>query len=138
MWGVFAEMHFIKDFNSNRVSTSNVNLNMKNDSVFQKGSPLNICAGQEKGGTSSVPVDVCIPRGAKGVKRKAVSPDVIVAIIEALKKEEKQPNVMDADVAFANSIVPLLKNIEPRGNREAKLEIEHVLLKYEFDYHNTQ
>ena len=35
---------------------------------------------------------------------------------------------MDADAAFANSFVPLLKTLEPRGNREAKIEIQQVVL----------
>ena len=110
---------------------------MGNDSLSQQGSPLNISGAQEKEGTSSVPVEVSTPRVAKRIKKNAVSTDVDVAIIEALKKEEEKPTVMDADAAFANSIVPLLQNLEPRANREAKIEIQQILLKYEFDYQNT-
>ena len=134
----FTELQFIKDSNSNRLATSNINCDMRNDSDSQQGSPLNISDGQEKEGTSSVSFEVSTPRKAKRIRKKAVSPDVDVAIIEALKKEEDKPTVMDADAAFANSIVPLLKNLEPRANREAKIEIQQVLLKYEFDYHNAQ
>ena len=130
----FAEMQFIRDSNSNRLSTSNINFDVGNDSLSQQGSPLNISGAQEKEGTSSVPVEVSTPRVAKRIKK---STDVDVAIIEALKKEEEKPTVMDADVAFANSIVPLLQNLEPRANREAKIEIQQILLKYEFDYQNT-
>ena len=133
----FAEMQFIRDSNSNRLSTSNINFDVGNDSLSQQGSPLNISGAQEKEGTSSVPVEVSTPRVAKRIKKNAVSTDVDVAIIEALKKEEEKPTVMDADAAFANSIVPLLQNLEPRANREAKIEIQQILLKYEFDYQNT-
>ena len=93
---------------------------------------------QKKEGASSVSFEVSTPREAKRIKKKAVSPDIDVAIIEALKKEEDKPTIMDTDAAFANSIVPLLKNLEPRANREAQIEIQQVLLKYELDYHNAQ
>ena len=134
----FTEMQFIKDSNSNRLATSNINVDMRNDSDSQQGSPLNISDRQKKEGTSSVSFEVSTPREAKRIKKKAVSPDIDVAIIEALKKEEDKPTIMDTDAAFANSIVPLLKNLEPRANREAQIEIQQVLLKYEFDYHNAQ
>ena len=122
-------MQFIKDSNSNRLATSNINFDMRNDSDSQQGSPLNISDCQEKEGTSSVSFEISTPREAKRIKKKAVSPDFDVAIIEALKNEEDKPTLMDADAAFANSIVPLLKNLEPRANREAKIETQQVLLK---------
>ena len=134
----FTEMQFTKDSNSNRLATSDINVDMRNDSDSQQGSPLNISDRQKKEGASSVSFEVSTPREAKRIKKKAVSPDIDVAIIEALKKEEDKPTIMDTDTVFANSIVPFLKNLEPRANREAQIEIQQVLLKYEFDYHNAQ
>ena len=40
---------------------------------------------------------------------------------------------VDADQSFPNSIVPILSNLPPRKNRQAKIEIQQLLLKYEFD-----
>ena len=42
----------------------------------------------------------------------------------------------DADESFANSIVPILKELPAKKNRLAKIEIQQVLLKYEFDDNN--
>ena len=67
-----------------------------------------------------------------------MSPDVDVTTIEALEKGEEKSSAMDTDVAFANSVVSLLTNLEPRGNREAKIEIQQVCVKYEYDYKTTQ
>ena len=53
-------------------------------------------------------------------------------IIEALSKNDDQKEI-DADVSFANSIVPILRNLPPIKNRMAKIEIQKVLFKYEFD-----
>ena len=39
----------------------------------------------------------------------------------------------DADEGFANSIVPILKKLPAKKNRLARIEIQQVLLKYEFD-----
>ena len=53
-------------------------------------------------------------------------------IIEALSKNDDQKEI-DADVSFANIIVPILRNLPPIKNRMAKIEMQKVLFKYEFD-----
>ena len=56
-------------------------------------------------------------------------------LINALQKQNEQQQLqqMDADVSFANSIVPILKNLSAFKNRKAKIDIQQLLLKYEFD-----
>ena len=51
-------------------------------------------------------VEVSTPREAKRMKKKTVSPNVDVAIIEAVKKEKEKPTVMDADVEVATVLCP--------------------------------
>ena len=51
-------------------------------------------------------------------------------LYEALKGENK--NVLDADQSFANSIVPIFRNLPAKKNCKVKIEIQQLLLKYEF------
>ena len=53
-------------------------------------------------------------------------------IIEALKTETEKEKVIDPDQSFVESIVPILKNLPPKKNRLAKVEIMQLLMKYEF------
>ncbi len=53
-------------------------------------------------------------------------------LFEALKKSNATET--DADQSFANSIVPILKNLPAKKNRLAKIEIQQLLLKYAFDH----
>ena len=57
------------------------------------------------------------------------------ALINALKEEtsSKAENDLDPDVAFVHSIVPILKSLPPKKNRLAKIEIQQLLIRYEFD-----
>ena len=52
-------------------------------------------------------------------------------LYEALKGDNRMEVI--ADQSFPNSIVPILRNLPPRKNRQAKIEIQQLLLKYEFD-----
>jgi len=77
--------------------------------------------------------DITSFKPTKSKKRTADQTDIM--LIEALqndvKKEKK--DLIDADISFAESIVPILKNLNPKQNRMAKIEIQQVLLKYEFE-----
>ena len=53
-------------------------------------------------------------------------------IIEALKTETEKEKVIDPDQSFVESIVPIVKNLPPKKNRLAKVEIMQLLMKYEF------
>ena len=56
------------------------------------------------------------------------------ALLELLRKEDKDSmEVPDADVSFANSIVPILQSLPAKKNPLAKSEIQQVLMKFEFD-----
>ncbi len=39
----------------------------------------------------------------------------------------------DADVLLCKSLVPSLKRMRPKQNRMAQIEIQQILLKYEFE-----
>ena len=41
--------------------------------------------------------------------------------------------IPDADVSFANSIVPILQSLPAKKTLLAKIEIQQVLMKFEFD-----
>ena len=45
----------------------------------------------------------------------------------------KQKNENDADQGFADSIMPLLRGLPAKKNCMAKINIQQLLLKYEFD-----
>ena len=47
-------------------------------------------------------------------------------------EERKGTDEHDADVLFCKSLIHILKKIKGRKNRELKIEIERLLLKYEF------
>ena len=56
------------------------------------------------------------------------------ALLELLRKEDKDNmEIPDADVSFANSIVPILQSLPAKKTRLAKVEIQQVLMKLEFD-----
>ena len=55
-------------------------------------------------------------------------------LLELLRKEDKDNmGIPDADVSFANSIVSILQSLPAKKNRLAKIEIQQVLMKFEFD-----
>ena len=56
------------------------------------------------------------------------------ALLELLRKEDMDNmEIPDADVSFANSIVPILQLLPAKKNRLAKIEIQQILMKFEFD-----
>ena len=67
-------------------------------------------------------------------KRSKTSLETVDKMLrDAFRDEGKKEKTFDTDVSFAESIVPLLRALPPRKNRLAKIEIQQVLIKYEFD-----
>ena len=116
----FDELLFIKDTVSNRPSCSNISL--------YDIPPVS--SSQEDGVSSKRCSTEPTPR--KRAKKISLADTANECIIEALSKNDDQKEI-DADVSFANSIVPILRNLPPIKNRMAKIEIQKVLFKYEFD-----
>ena len=55
------------------------------------------------------------------------------ALFELIRKEDKDNmEIPVADVNFANSIVPISQSLPSKKNRLAKIEIQQVLMKFEF------
>ena len=50
-------------------------------------------------------------------------------LYEALQQKSEN----DADQSFADSIVPILRGLPAKKNRLAKIDIQQILLKYEFE-----
>lgn len=48
----------------------------------------------------------------------------------------QQRKGINADQSFADSIVPILRSLPVKKNRMAKIEIQQLSLKYEFDDDN--
>ena len=60
--------------------------------------------------------------------------DLLLAKALTTTQSEEHDNLEDdPDLLFCKSIVSSLKNLPPRKNRRAKIEIQQVLLKHEFD-----
>ena len=62
-------------------------------------------------------------------------------LAEALSKsggsKEKSDEEDDSDWHFCKSLVSILKKLPPKKNRLARLEIQQVLFRYEFDYEDN-
>lgn len=54
------------------------------------------------------------------------------ALLKALKDDDSKQTLSDPDVAFVHSIIPILKSLPPNKNRLAKVEIQNLLIRFEF------
>ena len=55
-------------------------------------------------------------------------------LIEACKNDRgRKEKSFDTDVSFAEGIIPILKQLPDKKNRQAKIEIQQILMKYEFN-----
>lgn len=69
-------------------------------------------------------------------KRKKIPKQLDVGdqiLLDALNNSSKKEATLDADVSFAESIVPILRSLPARKNRQAKIEIQQILMRHEFD-----
>ena len=67
--------------------------------------------------------------------------NIDLLLAEALSKsggsKEKSEEEDDSDWHFCKSLVSILKKLPPKKNRLARLEIQQVLFRYEFDYEDN-
>ena len=123
---MFDQMTFIKDSVTNRPTTSNLNIEDSSDMNFPE-SPASITATPVGGSR----------RKSNTRKRKLEKPSIDsydAMLIEALKDDGvPKAKVFDADVSFAESIIPILKKLPDKQNRKAKIKIQQILFECEFD-----
>ena len=124
---LFDQLLFVRDTVSNRQSVSNVSIEgstISNLDVFTPpASPYDSTAPK----SSNTPLN--------RIKKRPLD-ECDALIIDALKNESstsEKKSVLDPDVSFTDSIVPILRNLPPKKNRLAKIEIQKLLLNYEFD-----
>ena len=136
---LFTQMLFLKDSILNRPTASNVISNSQSVSVEVSSIPQSNPSSSppsstrnesvKRGGTANV-----INESKRSKLSKPSLDTTDQALLELLRKEDKDNmEIPDADVSFANSIVPILQSLPAKKNRLAKIEIQQVLMKFEFD-----
>ena len=139
---LFHQLLFLRDNIVNRPTPNAVfelctSRAITDQSILQPSSPSSVpCLGP-----SSPPNldSICSqPR-----KRKAETTTKLQKKIPVAEKEDHENFIyeewkqnadnFDADQSFANSIVPILNALPAKKNRMAKIEIQQLLFKYEFE-----
>eukprot|EP00112_Aurelia_sp_Birch-Aquarium-sp1_P015098 Seg3315.2 transcript_id=Seg3315.2/GoldUCD/mRNA.D3Y31 product="hypothetical protein" protein_id=Seg3315.2/GoldUCD/D3Y31 len=121
---------FIRDTVANRPTISNINIEEATsfNGSFETTPPESPACSTPFSEKESV-----------GLRKMKSEKDIFnkcdAMLIEALKNdgEQKDKKVFDPDVSFAESIVPILQKLPDKKNRKAKIEIQQILMKYEFD-----
>ena len=132
-------MLFLKGSILNRTTASNVISHSQSASVEVSSIPQSNPSSSppsptrnesvKRGGTANV-----INESKRSKLSKPSLDTTDQALSELLRKEDKDNmEIPDADVSFANSIVPILHHFQQKKNRLAKIEIQQVLMKFEFD-----
>ena len=130
---LFDQLLFIRDTVSNRQSVSNLSIEgspVADSEVFTP--PASPASSASRKSNSNMESSNIPPKKVK--KRPLDECDAL--LIDALKKDSsasEKKSVVDPDVSFTDSIVPILRSLPPKKNRLAKIEIQQLLLKYEFD-----
>lgn len=130
---LFEQLSFIHDNVSNRHTVSNVT----NSEESQSEADLFTPPPSPMPGTSRQILSAgSTSDEGKPTKRlrqqKQTSDSVDQALIDMLKQQNKSED-LDGDFSFAQSIVPILKSLPPKKNRQAKVAIQQLLIDYEFD-----
>jgi len=131
---LFQELMFIRDTVANRPSISNINIEeaMSSNGCSKATSSESPTCSTPVSAVYSPETDFVSSKKRKCAKETISKCDAI--LIEALKNDEKQKEkIFDTDVSFAESIVPILKMLPDKKNRQVKIEIQQILMKYEFD-----
>ena len=134
----FESLLFMKDTVANRATESNISERLPSPSTIASSS-ASLQSTQAQASDDTVQkrknIDTRDTRKSKKINDRKESIDYL--LIEALNKtkdevpaEEKED---DKDLLFVKSIVPILKILPPKKNRLAKIEIQQLLLRYEFD-----
>ena len=144
---LFQQLLFLKDTLQHRDATvSNFNIASQDvslnsllataddtASIIQEFEPLSPPAMPMVNLNTSLPTP---PVTKTSVKRKSSS-DVDMLLMKALSdstpKHETTTTSESSDMLFCRSIVEILERLPPRKNRLARMEIQRVLLNYEFD-----
>ena len=136
---LFTQMLFLKDSILNRPTASNVISNSQSVSVEVSSIPQSNPSSSSPSSTRNESVKrsdtANVINESKRSKLSKPSLDTTdQALLALLRKEDKDNmEIIDADVSFANSIVPILQSLPAKKNRLAKMEIQQVLMKFEFD-----
>ena len=138
---LFDQLLFIRDTVANRPTVSNINLQSEDgENLFTSPqSPLCPPAGACSSFNSDKPQKPQLPlkrrlNSADSVDKKHESIDPVdKALLKVLDNTPKIQGLEDPDVAFAHSIVPILRALPPKKNRMAKVDIQKLLIGYEFD-----
>ena len=130
---LFDQLQFLRDSVSNKATVSNVltegsQVADYNEIATEPGSP------HESTSRKGVPKST-EPKAALSKRKRKQLDECDELLIDALKQSapsEDQYSI-DPDKKFTESIIPILRNLTPKKNRMAKIEIQQLLLKYEFD-----
>lgn len=131
---LFDQLVFIRDTVANRPTISNINI----EEAMSSNSSLETTPSESPSCSSPVSAVNTPESDLIGSRKRKCARETIskcdALLIEALKNDGGQKEkVFDADVSFAESIIPLLKKLPEKKNRQAKIEIQQILMKYEFD-----
>ena len=156
----FQQLLFLKDSVSNRRTESNLNMTPLSPTPPPSLSYLNVLSPTQPDDLIQPNDDLTPPisptpsssgqnrkldsdsRSAKKFKKASDRRDSIdYLIIDALKNTSNTDQTSgsscqdkeDHDLLFLKSVAPLLSNLPPRKNRMAKIEIQQLLLRYEFE-----
>ena len=130
------QMMFIRDTVANRPTISNINVEeaMSLNGSFETTPPESPACST----SVSTAANISEPELVGSRKRKNEKDTISkcdAMLIEALKNDgaQDEKRVFDADLSFAESIVPILQKLQEKKNRKAKIEIQQILMKYAFD-----
>ena len=130
---LFDQLQFLRDSVSNKATVSNVFTEGSqaahyNEIATEPVSPHH-SASKKRVSNSTEP-----KAGPSKRKRKQLD-ECDELLIDALKQSAPSENQesIDPDIKFTESIIPILRNLTPKSKRLAKIEIQQLLLKYEFD-----
>ena len=130
---LFTQLLFIKDTVLNHPTATNISINdLQQDNVDLFTPPPSPSSSTCVSSFQDTTKRGCTIQESR--KRSKTSLETVdKMLLDAFRDEGKKEKTLATDVSFAESIVPLLRALPPRKNRLAKIEIQQVLMKYEFD-----
>ncbi|XP_046863507.1 uncharacterized protein LOC124457274 [Xenia sp. Carnegie-2017] len=152
---LFENLLFLKDFVSNRETTSNITLSNEiintdsgsiRDDSFAPSPPLLASGSTPDMSTyktrcnkrkAHAGPDILTNQTPKRTTKRSDRQDKIdLLLVNALSQSDEQKQQTQdwrsSNHLFCNSIVEILEKLPPKKNRMARVEIQQVLMKYEF------
>ena len=140
----YDQMMFMFDKTSNKSTTSNIDIEIPESSngADQMNNLETVPSEQStlkrKEATTEPEIQVKPIKSAKGKSdlSLAMVDSMLVKAVGDLDKKEKNSadsEEIERDVSFCQSLVPILKSLTQRKNRQAKLKIQQVLCDLEFE-----